>query len=113
MHDNMSPTIMGKDKLTKSMVASGTRGGIIAATRNLQSIPQTPSAQGSQTSKAAAREGLPELIHKRRYRNKMNFNSMFDDKHIIQDKNNAFLNNKVSKSNVLSHKYASRRNPHA
>ena len=43
----------------------------------------------------------------------MNFNSMFDDKHIIQDKNNALLNNKVSKSNVLNPKYASRRNPYA
>jgi len=110
MQENMSPTILGKDKLHKSMVASGTRGGIIAATRNLNSIPQTPSASGSQTG---AREGLPELIHKRRYRNRMNFNSMFDEKLLIQDKNNAFLTNKVSKSNVLNPKYASKRNPHA
>jgi hypothetical protein len=43
----------------------------------------------------------------------MNFNSMFDEKHLIQDKNNAFLSNKVSKSNVLTSKYASKRNPHA
>lgn len=56
MNDNMSPT-NGKDRLHKSMVASGTRGGIIAASRNLDAIPSTPSAASG--SQARAREGLP------------------------------------------------------
>ena len=112
MTENMSPTILvGKDKLHKSMVASGTRGGIISATRNLASIPQTPSAASG--SYHGAREGLPELVHKKRYRNKLNFNSMFNENQLIQDKNTAFLTNKVSKSNGLNQKYLSRRNQHA
>ena len=38
---------------------------------------------------------------------------MFDEKHLIKDKNNAFLTNKVSKSNALHANYASRKNPQA
>jgi hypothetical protein len=68
LKDNMSPII--KDKLHKSMIATG-NGGIISATRNANMLPQTPSGN-------KAREGLPELIHKRRYKNRINFNSMFN-----------------------------------
>jgi hypothetical protein len=64
----MSPII--KEKLHKSMIAG--KGGILAGTRN-PIIPHTPSAQVN-----ATREGLPELIHKRRYKNRINFNSMFN-----------------------------------
>jgi len=71
MKDNMSPVV--NDKLHKSMVATG-NGGILSATRNSNMLPQTPSADRGY----ATREGLPELIHRRRYKNKINFNSMFN-----------------------------------
>ena len=104
MKDNMSPII--KDKLHKSMIAG--KGGILQhATRNY-GLPQTPSANGQ----GAAREGLPELIHKRRYKNRINFNSMFTGNQMVPEKNSAIFSNRVSKD-VMTIKYANKRNPNA
>jgi hypothetical protein len=104
MKDNMSPII--NEKLHKSMIAG--KGGILQhATRNSM-MPHTPSANGHNV----AREGLPELIHKRRYKNRINFNSMFTGNQLAPEKNNAIFSNKVSKD-VMTIKYANKRNPNA